>query len=281
VSDHLVAGLHCTEATDLAAGFVLGALRPSEMAQVRAHLGGCPEAHPEFAELAAATPALLAAVPQVEPSVALGDRLMAAARAEAGEVRPAPPAAVAPTVVTPPVTAPPPVAPRRDWLGFLRPARVPWALAAAAIVIAVVLGARTLQLQQETSDLAAYQRGVAAVIDAAVQPGAQLAILAPGQSAGPNGLAAVGADGTIRIAMRDLTPTSGNQVYEAWAIAGSAAPLPIGGFQVGSSGSAAFVTTGPTASGVVIALTLEPGPGATTPTLPIVVSGAAQGHPAG
>jgi anti-sigma-K factor RskA len=76
--------------------------------------------------------------------------------------------------------------------------------------------------------------------------------------------------------MRDLAPTTGAQVYEAWLIAADGAPIPIGGFQVGADGSAAFVSThAPLGAGVTVALTLEPGPGATTPTVPIIAQGQA------
>jgi len=45
---------------------------------------------------------------------------------------------------------------------------------------------------------------------------------------------------------------------------------------VGSSGAASFVAANaPVAAGVVVALTLEPQAGATTPTLPIRALGAA------
>jgi anti-sigma-K factor RskA len=64
--------------------------------------------------------------------------------------------------------------------------------------------------------------------------------------------------------------------YEAWLIAGDAAPVPIGWFQVGASGTQSFVTAhAALGEGVVVALTLEPGPGAETPTLPIIAVGTA------
>jgi hypothetical protein len=67
--------------------------------------------------------------------------------------------------------------------------------------------------------------------------------------------------------MRDLAPTTGPEVYEAWAILPDSAPVPLGGFQVGSNGVGYLETGGsPTQSGVVLALTREPGPGATAPT---------------
>ncbi len=78
------------------------------------------------------------------------------------------------------------------------------------------------------------------------------------------------------MAMRDLAPTTGDQVYEAWVIVGDGVPVPLGGFTVGSAGTATFQASGlPTDAGIVLALTLEPGPGATTPTMPIVSAGTA------
>ena len=61
-------------------------------------------------------------------------------------------------------------------------------------------------------------------------------------------------------------------------IGGDGVPVALGDFKVGSSGTASFEATGaPSANGVVLALTLEPGPGATTPTLPIISKGVATG----
>jgi hypothetical protein len=89
-------------------------------------------------------------------------------------------------------------------------------------------------------------------------------------------MAAVGAVGTVVIAMRDLAPTSGTEVYEAWVIGGDGVPVPIGGVAVGSAGTATFTaTTAMAGPGVTLALTREPGPGATAPTLPIVSVGVA------
>ena len=284
MTDRLVAGMRCSEAEDLAAGFALGALEPGEMDRVRAHLAECPEPHPEFAELGSVTPALLAAVPQVEAPAGLGERILAAARAEAsratdtmatdtmGRAADTMPRRVVTAERTPP---------RGGLFGFLDAARPAWALAGVAAVIAVVLGAQTLRLQSERDQVAAYQRGVAAVLDLAAQPGAQLAVLKAGEGiSGPGGLAAVGPSGEVRLAMTGLSPTSGSQVYEAWVIAGAGAPQPIGGFVVGSSGSAAFsVPQSTTTDGLVIALTLEAKAGATAPTLPIIASGTAQTRP--
>ncbi|HKB28597.1 MAG TPA: anti-sigma factor [Candidatus Limnocylindrales bacterium] len=125
------------------------------------------------------------------------------------------------------------------------------------------------------SDARAYDRAVAAVIDAAGKPGNQTVVLTPTKDGRGAGIAAVTADGSVVMALRDLPATTGTQVYEAWVIAaGSPAPVPVGGFTVGPTGTAAF-TTQPVATppGSTIALSLEPSAGSTTPRGTIVATG--------
>jgi len=285
VAEHTFAGLACSDVADLAAGFVLDALTPSESDAVRRHLAECPEPHPEMAELKSVVPALLEAVDLVAPPAGLKDRILAAAAADLEARRQAGASTVAPAT-TPAAPAPAPVPSRpeapaagRGWdLGaiFRRPV---WAaLAAAAVIAALALGAWNVQLRDQVAGLEAYRAGVVKVLDAAAKPGAQLAVLSdPKNAAGPSGLAALGADGSVSIVMRNLAPTAGSEVYEAWIIGADQVPVAIGGFEVGSDGSAAFVSpNAPVAAGVVVALTLEPQEGATTPTLPIRAAGQAR-----
>ena len=75
------------------------------------------------------------------------------------------------------------------------------------------------------------------MLEAGSQPGAVTAVLAPTETGGPRGLAAVSSNGDVTMAMQDLVPTSGNEVYEGWAIVGEAAPVPLGGFTVGDAGT--------------------------------------------
>jgi hypothetical protein len=87
----------------------------------------------------------------------------------------------------------------------------------------------------------------------------------------------VAEDGTVAIVMRNLAPTSGAEVYEAWLIAGDLAPVPIGEMRVGADGTASLVTNQvPLGAGVTVALTKEPGPDSTAPTTTPVVAGQAQ-----
>ena len=82
--------------------------------------------------------------------------------------------------------------------------------------------------------------------------------------------------GVLTLAMQDLAPTTGTQVYETWVIPADGIPVALGGFQVGRDGTATFEGTGlPVADGIVLALTLEPVPGLTAPTGPVVSKGVA------
>lgn len=265
------------EVVDLGASFVLGALDEDEMAAIRAHVGSCPDPHAELDELGGMVVVLQASLRPVEPPPALKDRIMAAAAADLDarrrEAAQTEGAAPVPATPAPPATAPPagPVlAPRQP--------RWSWALAIAAVLAIVALGGWNLSLQSQLSEALAYQRQVAAVLDAAAEPGALTAVMKSGTGEGPTGLAAVTPDGVMRVAMRDLAPTAGREVYEAWAILPDTAPVPLGGFQVGSNGVGYLETGGlPTQSGVVLALTREPGPGATAPSSDPVSVGTATG----
>lgn len=264
--------LTCDEVRDLAASFVLGALDDDEMAFVRDHLASCADPHAEYVELAGVLPVLDADVPLVEPPPALKGRIMAAAAEDLAARR----GVAAPATGLTPVTAPTPMivagpAPARAGMP-----RRSWALGLAAALAIALLGGWNLILQSQLDEVRSYERQVAAVLDAAGRAGALTAIMAPASAGGPSGLAAVTSDGVVRIAMHDLAPTRGIEVYEAWVIAGDAAPVPLGGFAVGSSGVGYLEADGlPTDNGIVLALTREPGPGATVPSSDAVSVGTA------
>jgi anti-sigma-K factor RskA len=279
-------------ARGLAAAYVLGALEPAEEAAVRQHFQTCAESHDEFAELGGVVPYLveLPGLELVEPPASLRDRIMAAAAADLAERTagassapaeavppraevPAEPAAPAPVPASPGRTVAFPSAAERTARRGASP--LGWLARIAAVVAIVILGGWNLVLQGQLSDARAYDRAVAAVIDAAGKPGSQTVVLTPTRDSRGAGIAAVAADGSVVMAMRDLPATAGTQVYEAWVIAaGSPAPVPVGSFTVGQAGTAAFTTTPVTTPpGSTIALSLEPGPGSTAPRGTIVATG--------
>ena len=287
--------LTCDEVRELAASFVLGALEEDEAAAVRAHLATCDDAHAELSELAEALPVLAASVPALEPSVALKSRIIAAAAADLASRSAsqatatsaiAPPAAATAGTSTAPASAPAaPATPAptpfpTDGERDARSARSrasagSWALRIAAVIAIAILGGWNLLLQAQLRDEQAHDQQLASVLAVAAQPGSLTVVMAPG--AGPaRGLAAIDPQGRMTLAMRDLAPPTGGSVYEAWAIAPGAAPVPLGELATAGNGAAFMQGSGvPPSPGLVVALTREPGPGAKTPTLPIISSGTA------
>ncbi len=285
--------LTCDEVRELAASFVLGALDADEAQVFRDHLASCDDAHAELSELAEVLPVLAASAPVLEPSVALKSRIMTAAAADlasrstsaatsaATAARAASTAgAPAPTAAAPiapgPVPTPFPTAAERGTRSArTRASGGTWILRIAAVLAIAVLGGRNLLLQAQLQDEHAYDQQVAAVLAVAAQPGSLTVVMAPGAGLA-RGLAAIDAQGRMTLAMRDLAPPTGSSVYEAWAVAPRAAPVPVGELAVAGNGTAYLQGSGiPSSAGLVIALTHEPGPGAKAPTLPIISSGTA------
>jgi anti-sigma-K factor RskA len=271
---HRPTDLTCDDVRDLAGSFVLGALPAAEADAVRAHLATCPEAHAEVSELGSVLPVLDldASAAGFEPSAGLKGRILAAAAAErAGGVAIGQPAGS---------TAEPVAFPTADQRAGSASARHgtstgAWILRIAAVLAIVALTGWNVLLQGQLGDSQRYEHHVAEVLQAARQPGSVAAIMSPDGGTG-SGIAAVTSAGVLSMTMHDLAPTSGAQVYEAWVIAADGVPVPLGSFTVGRAGTAFFEGDGlPTGGGIVLALTLEPGPGAATPTEPIVSKGTA------
>jgi hypothetical protein len=279
--------LTCDEVRDLAPLLVLDALEPDEMAAVREHLPGCPDAHLELLELGEAATALLETVEPAAPPARLKASLLAAAAADLAEGRHPSSAgsgarADAPlTPVPPPVAADSPsnvadLAAARSRRG----SRVGWLLAVAAVIALLVIGASNLALRRDLDAAQAYQDGVNQALDLAAKPGSTTALLSS-EDGTVSGFAVVGADGTVRMTMEGLPPTTGSQVYTTWAIVGEEAPVALGDFTVGADGLATATATSPaTAPGATLALTLEPNAGNTSPEGPVVAAGVTR-DPAG
>lgn len=277
--------LSCDDVRDLAASFVLGALDADEADAVRAHLASCADPHVEMAELGSVLMVVAESVPLVEPPTGLKDRILAAAAADldARKTEAVPPtasaAAAQPVAASPaPAPTPFPTIAERQQRTARRAGTGDWALRIAAVLAIALLGGWNVLLQNQLGEARTYEQSVAAVLDTAGKAGSLTAVLAPTSGEGPVGLAAVASDGTVRIAMRDLPATSGNQVYETWVIGSDGVPQAIGSFQVGPTGIAYFEKAGvSTQPGSVLALTLEPGPGATKPSTDPVSVGKAVG----
>ncbi|HYU50278.1 MAG TPA: anti-sigma factor [Candidatus Limnocylindria bacterium] len=257
---------------DLAAAFVLGAVEPDEDRAVREHLATCPLSHEDLAELGSVVSALAESVNLVEPPAALRERVMAAAARDL-DTRPS----AAPQPIARPPTPSAEAGPARPATRLTAgPARFGWALGLAAVIVIAALGAWNLSLRSDFDAAMAYRQHVEQVLTAAARAGSHSAILSSKDNPAIGGLAVVSNDGSVQMVMRGLAPTTGSKVYEAWVIVPETDPVPVGSFTVGSDGTGYLTASGaPAAAGVTVALTLEPGPGATTPTPPIISAGVA------
>lgn len=282
----------CEQARDLAAGYVLGALERAEEAAVRDHLATCGEPHPEFEALGGVVPALIEAedLEVVEPPARLRDRIMAAAAADlalrtsqpgadvGGAAPVAFPSAAEREARSERTRAEESIRGKRTRAERARASRFDWTLRIAAAIAIVALGAWGLGLRGQLDAAQRFDRAVAAVLDVAAKPGSQAVILAPAEGQRGSGIAAVAADGTTTLAMRDLPATSGGQVYTAWVIVGENAPISVGDFSVDANGIASFTSRpAETPAGALLALTLEPNAGNSAPKGTIVSTGVAPG----
>jgi len=277
------------EALELAPLYVLDALDPDEEAAVRDHLASCSLSHADFEELGSVVPALIDAeldgLQMVEPPASLGDRIMAAAAADlaanprgaAAQRSAATPAAPGPSPSPIPF---PSVAERTARAERRRTGAVDWALRIAAVIAIVASGAFALNVQGQLDSSRAFDQAVAAVVQAGSEPNAKTVVLATQKDQQGAGIGAVRADGSVVLALRDLTATSGQQSYTAWVIVGKAPPVNVGDFPVDASGVRSFTTKpADTPEGAIIAVTLEANAGNAAPAGPMVVAGQAAAPP--
>jgi len=124
--------LTCEELEELLPAYVLGALGADESAAVAQHLHRCGKHVESLDGYTAVVDGLSISGPLVDPPPHLRARLLASTA-----VSPAPPRRVAP----------------RAWLG--------WAVAAAAVVVAVVIGVWALSLQRQSDNQASLQARLA------------------------------------------------------------------------------------------------------------------------
>jgi anti-sigma-K factor RskA len=249
-------GLTCAEADELAPAFVLGALEAIEADAVRAHLAACPEAHEALVAFGGTAGYLAELAEPVQPQAALKERLMSAVAADR-ESRVA-------GSVAPPVRIDHERARRRPVLRLV--------MATAAVLLIIALGASNLALRGEL-DAAAQQAGALRDAIAAVgSPGARVAsVIGTDAQPGASGFVVIPAEGNGYLAVHGLMAPPAGQTYEAWTIDASGVPT-AASLASPQDGLAVFVLPS-SASAEVVALTLEPEGGSTTPTMPIQVAG--------
>lgn len=240
--------MDCATVDEAAGAFVLGALEQDEVEAIRRHLATCTRGHPELAELGGVVPYLALVAEPLEPSDDVRRRIFEQLSGHASRR---------------------PVASGRPGFGS---GRVRWAAFALVAALMLGIGGAALLLGR-IGDTGAYAAQEAAAAALAAQPGSRSLDLVPAATGGPSGTAVVGADGHGIVLLHGLPATTGRQVFEVWLIASdSGAPAPAGPLNTTADGRG-WLETLAGRGGLTVAITREPGPGATTPTLPILASG--------
>ncbi len=270
--------------------YSMQSLSAGETASAALHLEKCAECARQLAEIAGDLALLSLSVdPQPVPAGAR-DRFMSRIATE-GQTNAAVSAAT-PQVATPktaPVSAPEPrrviheVKPRRNWF----PVLIPWAAAFALLAVAGYLGNQNQKLNDllnndkgEIAKLSASADRAEEVLETLTSPAAKQVTLTEGKGApAPTGRTSYLAEkGALVFVGNNLKPVPADKTYELWIIpADGKAPIPAGLFRPDDHGSASVVLP-KLPEGVpakAFGVTIENAEGATSPTMPIVLSGAA------
>jgi hypothetical protein len=255
--------------------YAMQALSAEEAAFVRAHLSHCGACSDELAAVLGDL-ALVAMNVEGAPLPA-GAQQRFKDRIAASAANPEMNAESSPRVISIPRKRG--IAPLHNWL--------PWAIAAALLIVSVALDAKihTLneRLRQQTA-LAARQAAESThaqeVLDVLTAPSAQHVLLVSGKARPePSGRAVYLAEsGSLIFQANNLEPLPEGKTYELWVIpATGKAPIPAGLFRPDGLGSASVILPA-LPKGVpakAFGVTIEKAEGSTTPTAPIVLAGTA------
>lgn len=185
--------LDCSAVDELAASYALGAVEPGEDRDISEHLASCDQPHEDARALISVAAVLTSSLERVTPSPGLRERLMTTIAETPQEHRPA--------VVRQPVGSL--EAPRSAWW---RLGPLPSALAAAALVAAIGLGAWGITLNNQLTERDAALRAVASAD----------AIYAASGTAG-SGWVIESGDAAMFMA-EDLADLPPDRLYEFWLI---------------------------------------------------------------
>jgi anti-sigma-K factor RskA len=253
--------------------YALQALSPEESAIVTEHLSTCATCQQELAEINGDMALLALSVEQQPLPAGATERFMERVASTA----PAAAATVLPFVAKDRTET---VSRRSVW-----PVLVPWAAAAALTAVCISLGIENKNLSDtvnaESSLLttlsakAAHAQQLADVLNA---PSAQRVTLTLAKHpADPTGHAIYLPDrGALLFEANNLQPLNPGKTYELWVIpANGTAPVPAGVFKPNASGYASVVLPQlpPGIAAKAFGVTIENDPGASTPTMPIVLAG--------
>lgn len=249
--------------------YAMQALTPGEAAEVREHVRTCAECREELARAQGDLALVAMSVEQVAAPEGARARFLARVAADSGtsvETRKA-------AVVAMPA--------RRAWTGW-----VAWGAVAALLLIAVGLEMRVRSLDEQIrqqAGLIAEQKAASAkaqmVMDLLKDPSAQHVTLVAAKTHMPPMAKTVymASHGALLMQASNLEPLPGNKTYELWVIPMKGAPMPAGMFRPDAAGNASVVMLdlpkGMEAK--AFGVTVENAGGSSTPTMPIVLAGAA------
>jgi anti-sigma-K factor RskA len=243
-----------------------------ESASIRAHLQTCEPCRTELASVCGDLAVLAIGVPQQPLPEGARERFLA-------RIAAAPVAATQqkPVAGVTPITAKPGRG-KAFWIG--------WATAAGLAIATISLAVQNRALSDELQDQVKLVTGLAAqaskaqqVLEVLTAPSAQRVTLTEGKAApAPSArVTYLPERGGLILLATNLKPLPQDKTYELWVIpANGTAPVPAGLFRPDAGGTATLVL--PTlAAGIqakVLGVTVENSGGSTTPTMPIVLSGA-------
>ncbi len=257
--------------------YAMQALPEGECAPIRAHLAECAQCRADLAEL---NGDLALVAMSVDPQPVPADsrqRFLNRIAADAASQPAAPQLATKTTVV--PIDTPRPTGRVAAW--------IPWAAVAAMILVSASLLWQVRSLNQElnllNSDVAHQQAANARareVLELLNAPKAQHVVLTAPMPPKPWPTARaiyMPSRGALMLQASNLAPIPEGKTYELWVIPVSGAPIPAGLFRPDASGSASVVLP-ELPKGIpakAFGVTIENAAGSASPTLPIVMSGAA------
>jgi anti-sigma-K factor RskA len=257
----------------------MGALSPEEAAQVRAHVDLCAECRDELAALSGDLALVAMSVEQAAVPEGARARFLNRIAADAVAHGNPQPATTPKHSVVSIDTAPRRSASWSNWIA--------WGAVAAMIMIVAGLELRLRSLNGQVelqAQLIQHQQQANAraqmVMDLLSAPDAQHVMLTAAKSK-PAPMAKtvyMASKGALLMQASNLDPLPGNKTYELWVIPmKGGAPMPAGMFRPDAAGNASVVMPD-MPKGIeakAFGVTIENAGGSTTPTMPIVLAGAA------
>lgn len=256
--------------------YSMQALTPAEQAQVKAHLETCAACRSALTEALAEVSLIGMSVPQADLPEGARQRFMEV-------MEKTPQISRRPGKAAPAGARIPPRHKHTSVLGWFE-----WGITAAALAVACYLGYHSYELQRELDAergeiaqltvQAAHAQELQGLMDALSSPEAkQVTLTETKGTPRPVGHATyLPKSGALIFVASNLRPVPQSKTYELWLIPSNGkAPIPAGLFRPDAKGSASVVLP-PLPEGVdakAFGVTVETADGASTPTLPIVMSG--------